>query len=64
MATEEARSSIGYGNIVCNLLALRDEVRETSHEEARAIERIVSDVMALQLHDGYVGQKSMAYSRN
>jgi hypothetical protein len=45
-------------------LALRDEVRETSHEEADALERIVSDVMALQLHDGYVSQKSMACARN
>lgn len=64
MTTEEARRSISYGSIVSNLLALRDEVRENTHEEAAAIERIVSDVMALQLHDGYVSQKSMAYSRN
>lgn len=64
MTTEEAERSTGYGNIVRNLLALRDEVRETSHEEAEAIERIVSDVMALQLHDGYVSQVSIANSRN
>ena len=64
MTTEEVRSSISYGSIVSNLLALRDEVRETSREEAEVLERIVSDVMALQLHDGYVSQKSMAYSRN
>jgi len=64
MTTEEAKRSTGYGNIVRNLLALRDEVRETSHEEAEAIERIVSDVMALQLHDGYVSQVSIANSRN
>lgn len=64
MTTEEGRRSVSYGSIVSNLLALRDEVRETSREEAAAIERIVSDVMALQLHDGYVSQKSMAYSRN
>ena len=64
MTTEEARRSTSYGSIVNNLLALRDEVRQTSSEEAAAIERIVSDVMALQLHDGYINQKSMAYSRN
>jgi hypothetical protein len=64
MTTEEAKRSAGYGSIVRNLLALRDEVRETSHEEAEAIERIVSDVMALQLHDGYVSQVSIANSRN
>ena len=64
MTTEEARRSMSYGSIVSNLLALRDEVRETSHEEAEALERIVSDVMALQLHDGYISQKSMAHARN
>lgn len=64
MTTEEARKSTSYGSIVNNLLALRDEVRETSNEEAKAIEQIVSDVMALQLRDACVNQKSMAYSRN
>lgn len=64
MTTEEAKRSVSYGSIVSNLLALRDEVRDTSHEEAEAIERIVSDVMALQLHGGYVSQKSMSYARN
>jgi len=64
MTTEEVRSSTSYGSIVSNLLALRDEVRGTSHEEAEALERIVSDVMALQLHDGYISQKSMACARN
>ncbi len=64
MTTEEAKKSVSYSSIVSNLLALRDEVRDTSREEAEAIERIVSDVMALQLHDGYLSQKSMAYSRN
>jgi hypothetical protein len=64
MTTEEAKRSMGYGSIVRNLLALRDEVREISHEEAEAIERIVSDVMALQVHDGYVNQKSIANTRN
>jgi len=64
MTTEEARRSMSYGSIVSNLLALRDEVRETSNEEAKAIEQIVSDVMALQLHDGCISQKSMAFSRN
>jgi Mn-dependent DtxR family transcriptional regulator len=64
MTTEEAKRSIGYGSIVRNLLALRDEVREISHEEAEAIERIVSDVMALQVHDGYVNHKSIANTRN
>ena len=64
MTTEEAKKSVSYSSIVGNLLALRDEVRDTRREEAEAIERIVSDVMALQLHDGYVSQKSMAYSCN
>ena len=64
MTTEEAKRSMSYGSIVRNLLALRDEVREISHEEAEAIERIVSDVMALQVHDGYVNQKSIANTRN
>ena len=64
MTTEEAKRSMSYGSIVRNLLALRDEVRETSHEEAEAIERILSDVMALQVHDGYVNQKSIANTRN
>jgi hypothetical protein len=64
MTTEEAKRSMGYGSIVRNLLALRDEVREASHEEAEAIERILSDVMALQVHDGYVNQKSIANTRN
>lgn len=64
MTTEEAKSAVSYGNIVSNLLALRDEVRRTSREEAVAIERIVSDVMAIQIHDGYVGSASTAISRN
>ena len=64
MTTEEAKKSVSYSSIVSNLLVLRDEVRDTSREEAEAIERIVSDVMALQLHDGYVSQKSMACARN
>jgi hypothetical protein len=64
MTTEEAKRTMSYGGIVRNLLALRDEVRETSQEEAEAIERIVSDVMALQLHDGYINQKSIANARN
>lgn len=64
MTTEEAKRSASYGSIVTNLLALRDDVRETSREEAEAIERIVSDVMALQLQDGYVSQKLAAYARN
>jgi Mn-dependent DtxR family transcriptional regulator len=64
MTTEEAKRSMSYGSIVRNLLALREEVRETSHEEAEAIERILSDVMALQVHDGYVNQKSIANTRN
>jgi hypothetical protein len=64
MTTEEAKRTMSYGGIVRNLLALRDEVRETSQEEAEAIERIVSDVMALQLHDGYINQQSIANARN
>ncbi|MDM8000125.1 MAG: hypothetical protein QUS33_09045 [Dehalococcoidia bacterium] len=64
MTTEEVKKSASYGIIVTNLLALRDEVRETSRDEAAAIERIVSDVMALQLQDGYARRKSMAFSRN
>ncbi len=64
MMTEEAKSAVSYGNIVSNLLVLRDQVRDTSREEAAAIESIVSDVMALQMRDGYVGRASMAVSRN
>ena len=64
MTTEEAKRSTSYSSIARNLLALRDEVQETSREEAQAIERIVSDIMALQLHDGYVSQVSIANSRN
>jgi hypothetical protein len=60
MTTEEKKS---YGSIVNNLLALRDEVRETRHGEADAIERIVADVMALQLQEGY-SQASIANLRN
>jgi hypothetical protein len=64
MTTEEAKGAVSYGNIVSNLLALRDEVRETSREEAAAIERIVSDVMAIQVGDGYMTDASTAISRN
>jgi hypothetical protein len=64
MTTEEAKGAASYGNIVSNLLAIRDEVRETSREEAAAIERIVSDVMAIQMRDGYVTHASTAISRN
>jgi len=64
MTTEEAQRTMSYGSIVSNLLALRDEVRETSNDEAKAIERIVSDVMALQLHDGYVSQTAIVNARN
>lgn len=64
MTTEEAKSAVSYGNIVSNLLALRDEVRETSREEAAAIESIVSDVMALQMGDAYVSCAAIARSRN
>jgi hypothetical protein len=64
MTTEEAKGAVSYGNIVSNLLALRDELRETSREEAAAIERIVSDVMAIQIRDDYVGRASTAISRN
>ncbi len=60
MMTKEA----SYGNIVGNLLALRDEVQETSLEEAKAIESIVSDIMALQMRDGYLSRASMAVSSN
>lgn len=64
MTTEEAKGAVSYGKIVSNLLALRDEVRETSREEAMAIESIVSDVMALQIRDGYVSRAAMGGSRN
>ncbi len=64
MTTEEAKGAASYGNIVSNLLAIRDEVRETSREEAAAIERIVSDVMAIQVRDGYMTGASTAISRN
>jgi Mn-dependent DtxR family transcriptional regulator len=64
MTTEEAKRSISYSRIVTNLLALRDEARETSHGEAEAIERIVTDVTALQLRDGYIAEMSIANRRN
>ena len=64
MTTEEAKRSMTYGRIVTNLLALRDEVQETSGQEAEAIERIVSDVMALQLRAGYAVQVAVANSRH
>ena len=64
MTTEEAKNAVSYGNIVSNLLALRDEVRETSLEEAAAIESIVSDVMALQMSDAFGSRASIARSRN
>lgn len=62
MTTEEAKNAVSYGNIVSNLLALRDEVRQTSREEAAAIESIVSDVMALQMGDAYLNRASIARS--
>lgn len=64
MTTEETKATISYGSIVRNLLALRDEVSQNSREEAEAIERIVSDVMALQMSDGYFSQKAIANTRN
>jgi len=64
VTAEGTGRSLSYGDIVKNLLALRDEVQETSHEEAMAIERIVSDVMALQLHHSYISQMSIAGTIN
>ena len=64
MTTDEAKGVVSYGNIVSNLLALRDKVRETSLEEALAIESIVSDVLALQIRDGYSSRASVAISRS
>ena len=64
MTTEEARSSISYGSIVSNLLALRDEVRETNHGEAEAIERIVTDFTALRMRDVYIAEMSIANRRS
>lgn len=64
MMTGQAKNAASYGNIVGHLLVLRDEVRETNLEEAAAIERIVSDIMALQIRDGYLSRASWAASRS
>ncbi len=64
MTTEEATSVATCSNIVSNLLALRDAVRGTSREEAVAIERIVADVMALQMADAQAGRVCVANSRS
>ena len=54
MTTGEATRSTAYSRIVSNLMALREEVRGTSPEEANAIDKIVTDVMAVQMYDRYV----------
>ncbi len=63
MTTEEAKGVATYSNIVGHLLALRDEARKTSREEAAVIEGIISDVMAVQMREGYANV-SLAGSRN
>ncbi len=51
MLTERERESITYSRLVCHLLALRDEVRATSSEEAKALDRIVSQLVSLEVYD-------------
>jgi hypothetical protein len=53
MTTEREKQSITYSRIVTNLMALREEVRGTSSEEAKALDRMVSELVALQMYDRY-----------
>ena len=58
MTTEQEKQSITYGRLVTHLLALRDEVRVTSKQEAKALDRMVSDLVALEIYgpaDGLAG---------
>lgn len=64
MTTQEARRSTSYSRIVTNLLALRDEVRGTNHKEAEALERIVTDVTALQVRNSCVAEMATTNRRN
>ena len=56
MTTVEAKRSVSYTTIVADLLALREEVRGTSGEEVKAIDKILSDVRYLELYDRYVAK--------
>ncbi len=51
MTTELEKETITYSDIVTHLLALRQEVLGTSREEARALDRIVSKLVALQVYE-------------
>lgn len=64
MTTEQEKRAITYSNIVTNLIALRDNVQESSHEEAIAIDRIISEVMAVQVYDRYIREIGMGRTSN
>ncbi len=49
MKTE--RESATYGGLVTHLLALREEVLPTSRDEAKVLDRIVSDLVSLEVFD-------------
>lgn len=53
MTTREAQSTIAYKGIVENLLMLRDEARDGSNGEIKAMSRILANVMSLQLIDRF-----------
>lgn len=56
MTTQTDREAITYSRIVTHLLALRQEVLGTSREEAGALDRIVSKLVALQVYEGPAGR--------
>ena len=53
MTTREAQSTIAYKGIVGNLLVLRDEARDGSNGEIKAMDRIIANIMSLQLIDRF-----------
>lgn len=54
------RESITYSRLVTHLLALREEVLPTSREEARALDRIISDLVSLEVFDRNTAGESSA----
>ena len=53
MTIREAQSTIAYQGIVENLLMLRDEARDGSNGDIKAISQILASVMSLQLIDRF-----------
>ncbi len=45
------RESITYSGLICHLLALREDVLRTSSDEAKVLDRIVSDLVSLEVFD-------------